>query len=64
MKFRKIPNNEEKLEKTLQIPQMKKVKFIHDTRELEIEIELVSEDGLHVVFYPDEHLSDDYRENE
>lgn len=41
-----------------------KVKFIHDARELEIKIELVSEDGLHVVFYPDEHLSDDYRENE
>ena len=41
-----------------------KVKFIHDARELEIEIELVSEDELHVVFYPDEHLSDDYRENE
>ena len=30
-----------------------KVKFIHDTRELEIEIELVLEDGLHVVFYPE-----------
>lgn len=41
-----------------------KVKFIHDTSELEIEIELVSEDELHVVFYPDEHLSDEYRENE
>lgn len=41
-----------------------KVKSIYDTRELEIEIELVSEDGLHVVFYPEEHLSDEYRENE
>ena len=41
-----------------------KVKFIHDTRELEIEIELVLEDGLHVVFYPDEYLSDEYQENE
>lgn len=41
-----------------------KVKFIHDARELEIEIELVLEDGLHVVLYPDEHLSDDYRKNE
>ena len=41
-----------------------KVKFIHNTRELEIEIELVLEDGLHVVFYPDEHLSDHYQENE
>ena len=30
-----------------------KVKFIYDTRELEIEIELVLEDGLHVVFYPE-----------
>ena len=43
---------------------MKKVKFIHDTRELEIEIELVLEDGLHVVLYPDEHPSDEYQENE
>lgn len=59
MKFRKIPNNEEKLGKSLQIPQMK-----NDTRELEIEIELVLEDELHVVFYPDEHLSDEYQENE
>ena len=41
-----------------------KVKFIHDTRELEIEIELVLEDGLHVVFYPEEHPSDEYQENE
>ena len=41
-----------------------KVKFIHDTRELEIEIELVLEDGLHVVFYPKEHPSDEYQENE
>ena len=41
-----------------------KVKFIHDARELEIEIELVLEDELHVVFYPDEHLSDHYQENE
>lgn len=41
-----------------------KIKFIHDTKELEIEIELVLEDRLHVVFYPDEHLSDHYRENE
>ena len=41
-----------------------KVKFIHDARELEMEIELVLEDGLHVVFYPDEHLSDEYWENE
>ena len=41
-----------------------KVKFIYDTRELEIEIELVLEDGLHVVLYPDEHLSDEYQENE
>ena len=30
-----------------------KVKFIHDTRELEIEIELVLEDRLHVIFYPE-----------
>ena len=30
-----------------------KIKFIHDTRELEIEIELVLEDRLHVVFYPE-----------
>ena len=43
---------------------MKDVKFIHDTRELEIEIELVSEYGLHVVFYPEEHPSDEYQENE
>ena len=41
-----------------------KVKFIYDTRELEIEIELVLEDGLHVVFYPEEHPSDEYQENE
>ena len=41
-----------------------KVKFIHDTRELKIEIELVLEDGLHVVFYPEEHPSDEYQENE
>lgn len=41
-----------------------KVKFIHDTRELEIEIELVLEDELHVVFYPEEHPSDEYQENE
>ena len=41
-----------------------KVKFIHDIRELEIEIELVSEDELHVVFYPEEHPSDEYQENE
>lgn len=41
-----------------------KVKFIYDTRELEIEIELVSEYRLHVVFYPEEHPSDEYQENE
>lgn len=41
-----------------------KVKFIYDTRELEIEIELVLEDELHVVFYPEEHPSDEYQENE
>ena len=41
-----------------------KIKFIHDTRELEIEIELVLEDRLHVVFYPEEHPSDEYQENE
>jgi hypothetical protein len=41
-----------------------KVKFIHDTSELEIEIELVSEYRLHVVFYPEEHPSDEYQENE
>ena len=62
--FRKNPNNEEKLGKTLQIPQMKDVKFIYDTSELEIEIELVSEYRLHVVFYPEEHPSDEYQENE
>ncbi len=70
---------------------MKEVRFIQDTRELEItdelgfpsyisiddlevldaneralgvEIELVSEDGLHVVFYPEGHLSDYYWEDE
>ena len=36
----------------------------NDTSELEIEIELVLEDELHVVFYPEEHLSDEYQENE
>lgn len=42
-----------------------KVKSIYDTRELEIEIELVLEDELHVVvFYPEEHPSDEYQENE
>ena len=41
-----------------------KVKFIHDIMELEIEIELVLEDRLHVVLYPEEHLSDEYQENE
>ena len=41
-----------------------KVKFIHDIRKLEIEIELVLEDELHVVFYPEEHPSDEYQENE
>lgn len=41
-----------------------KVKFIHDTSELEIEIELVSEYRLHVVLYPEEHPSDEYQENE
>ena len=41
-----------------------KIKFIHDTRELEIEIELVLENRLHVVFDPEEHPSDEYQENE
>lgn len=46
------------------VPTNEKIKFIHDIRELEIEIELVLEDGLHVVFYPEEHPSDEYQENE
>ena len=33
-------------------------------RELGTETELVSEDGLHVFFYPEGHLSDYYWENE
>ena len=60
----KNPEQRREIGKVLTNTTDEKIKFIYDTRELEIEIELVLEDGLHVVFYPEEHPSDEYQENE